>query len=229
MKRLALLVGLVSALWAPALAHDGQHGCFDHWNINNIQTYLQQRIRLGAANGSLTPSECAALQNRYNRIAELERCLRKGGLSYAERARLDNELDALSAAIYRESHDGNFLGLHPWSWINTATYRPAGWDQARWARVKWDRRPGDWDGDKSFDDRNINSKQQNLSRRIKHGYKDGSLDAHELDKLQDNYSKIARQEALLRSTGGGLSYEERRKLDKKMDRLNKKVYKDRHD
>src|SRR4030095_3561803 len=113
-----------------------------------IQQELQNPIRIGAQNGSLDRREVARLQAQYDRIEDLERRLRRGGLTVAERMRLDQELDRLSADIYRESRDGNFLVSSPWGWINTPSFRPRGWDERRWTSTNWDNRFNDnnrWD------------------------------------------------------------------------------------
>jgi hypothetical protein len=140
MKRVAIVFALMSTLAGPAFAQQWNPMYSNHWNINSIQQHLQNRIRMGAANGSLDRREVAKLQDQYNRINDLERRLRQDGLTYDERMRLDQELDKLSADIYRESRDGNFLGNSPWGWINTPAFRPRGWDERRWCSTNWDNR-----------------------------------------------------------------------------------------
>src|SRR5262245_2191047 len=122
MKRIAVFVGLVCTLVAPANAQNWGSQYSNHWNINAIQASLQNRIKNGSRNGSLTPSEVSRLQAQSDKINDLERRLRQGGLNSAERNRLDNQLDNLSSEIYKESHNGNFLGGRPWGWVHNPNY-----------------------------------------------------------------------------------------------------------
>lgn len=67
----------------------------------------QHRIQQGARSGQLTRLEAARLQSR---AADLARGIHRdridgGGLTPAERLRIDKRQDALSRDIFRESHD----------------------------------------------------------------------------------------------------------------------------
>ncbi len=221
MKRVAILFGLISILAAPANAQNWHPQCSSHWNINKIQQSLQERIRVGTQSGRLTRSEVARLQAQFDRINDLESRMRRGGLNPAERDRLDDELDKLSADIYRETRDGEFLGGHPWGWIHTPTYRPRGWDDRRWNSTDWD--------DRRRDNRyNVNQRQDNLADRIQGGRRDGSLTRQEAQKLRNQAERIERVEDRKRADGR-LSARDRKQLDKHMDKLDRKIQKERHD
>ena len=222
MKRIALFVGLLCTLAAPANAQSWSPQCADHWNINAIQQSLQNRIRIGAQNGSLNRNEVARLQAQFDRINDLERQLRRGGLNSGERNRLDNELDNLSANIYRESHDGDFLGARPWGWIHTPSHRPRGWDDRRWNSTRWDDRR--WEGNRY----NIDERESNLDKRISDGRRDGSLTGEESRHLRNQEEKVEREEDKRRADGR-LSSHDREVLDKRMDNLSKHIHKERHD
>ena len=219
MKRIAVCIGLVCTLATPANAQNFQ--CANHWNINAIQQSLENRIRTGSKNGSLTPAEVSRLQTQFNRINDLEGRLRKGGLNSAERDRLDNQLDDLSAEIYRDSHNGTFLGPRPWGWIHTPAHRPRGWDDRRWNSVRWDDRK--WDGRY-----NINRREDELSARVKHGERDGSLSHEEARELRHESRSIEKAEERRRADGN-LSANDRRALDRRMDNMSREIHQERHD
>ena len=247
MKRVAIVVALLSTLAGPAFAQQWNPMYSNHWNINSILQNLQDRIRMGAANGSLDRREVDGLQDRYDRLSDLERRLQRDGLSYDERMRLDREIDKLSADIYRESRDGNFLGNSPWGWINTPAFRPRGWDERRscntnwdtrwnnynqsndnwWNRNQWDNRWSSLNNNNRFDDNRIDQLQRSLAERIRHGSKDGSLSADEASQLRNRFRDIERQEQRFRS--GGFTANEREQLDNRLNRLNRDISRERHD
>lgn len=226
MKRAAILLGLVSILAAPANAQNWNSQYSSHWNINKIQQSLQERIRIGSQSGRLTRSEVARLQSQYDRINDLERRLRRGGLSAAERNRLDDALDRLSSEIYKETRDGEFLGGRPWGWIHTPNYRPRGWDDRRWNSTHWD--DSRWDGKRRDYGASIDRRQDNLDDRITAGRRDGSLTRKEAQRLRQQSNRIERLEDQ-RAADGRISAHDREKLDKHMDNLDRKIDKNRHD
>lgn len=83
----------------------------NNWNyrgVNARQDNHQDRIYNGVQSGELTQREYNRLQNQQESLAAREARLRAsgGGLSLAERARLDAQQDALSRNISRQKHDG---------------------------------------------------------------------------------------------------------------------------
>ena len=76
-------------------------------NINREQANIEQRIEAGVRNGSLTRPEARRLKGEYRQIARLEQRYRRNGLSAWERRDLDRRLDALSARLRNERHDGD--------------------------------------------------------------------------------------------------------------------------
>jgi hypothetical protein len=78
--------------------------------INRREYREQQRINQGIRSGELTRREADRLEAGMARIRTDERFARMsgGGISPAERARLDRELNRESRAIYRQKHDGQY-------------------------------------------------------------------------------------------------------------------------
>jgi hypothetical protein len=75
--------------------------------IQHREAHQQQRIYEGVQNGSLTGKEYSNLQRREQSIAaQRYRDVHDGnGLTRNERLRLNNRLNNVSQAIYREKHD----------------------------------------------------------------------------------------------------------------------------
>lgn len=74
--------------------------------INARQQNQQDRIAQGIRSGELTPRETMKLEEKEARVAALERRLKSdGNLTPEERARLQKELNGLSADIYKQKHD----------------------------------------------------------------------------------------------------------------------------
>lgn len=75
--------------------------------INQRQDRQQHRIVGGINNGSLTARETAGLAKQQASIRKYERQSRAdgGGLSPAERARIEQRQDRASKNIYQQKHD----------------------------------------------------------------------------------------------------------------------------
>lgn len=74
----------------------------------NVRANRQQaRINQGVASGELTGREAARLQRSENRLQmQITRDrIDGGGLSMAERAKLDRQQDRLSRRVYSQKHD----------------------------------------------------------------------------------------------------------------------------
>jgi hypothetical protein len=74
---------------------------------------------------------------------------------------------------------------------------------------------------------NINSRQQNLDRRIDVGVRNGQLSRVEAQRLRNEFRGLARLEARYRSDG--LSMRERTDLNRRFDVLSSKVRYERQD
>lgn len=68
---------------------------------------------------------------------------------------------------------------------------------------------------------NVNLQQRSIYNRLQMGRRSGALNAREYDRLLREYRAINRQEARFRS--GGLSWQERRALDRRLDSLNRRL------
>lgn len=65
--------------------------------------------------------------------------------------------------------------------------------------------------------------------RIQHGAASGKLTRKETRKLRRNQQKLRRQYAHARRTGGGLTWQERRRLERARERQNARIYRQKHD
>lgn len=74
----------------------------------------------------------------------------------------------------------------------------------------------------------INQRQANLYNRIDQGVRSGSLTRREANRLHVRFNNIARLERQYRRTGG-LSWNERRDLDRRFDALSRSVRTQKHD
>lgn len=99
MKNLIYAALCAATLLMPAVASAGP--------IQHREAHQQQRIYKGVQNGSLTGKEYSNLQRREQSIAaQRYRDVHDGnGLTRNERLRLNNRLNNVSQAIYREKHD----------------------------------------------------------------------------------------------------------------------------
>jgi hypothetical protein len=75
----------------------------------------------------------------------------------------------------------------------------------------------------------INQRQAQLEERIDQGIRSGSLTKQEASGIREQYNHLASLEAQYRSSGGGLSAEERADLDRRFDALSDRIYKQKHD
>ena len=83
--------------------------------ITPRQARLEMQIQHGVRTGALTRFEAARLSKRLNGIQRLERNFRRGGLTPAERAVVDQRLDALARSIHMQMADrqiGHGRGFH---------------------------------------------------------------------------------------------------------------------
>jgi hypothetical protein len=74
--------------------------------VNARQENQQDRIAQGVKSGELTAKEARVLKAKEARVAALEKRMKSdGSLTAEERARLQKQLDNLSADIYKQKHD----------------------------------------------------------------------------------------------------------------------------
>lgn len=104
MKRLlsiAAVALVTSGFFAPAA------NAQNIWNnnINMSQSQLQARVNMGIRTGALTRREANDLQFKLNRFADIERNMRRHGLSFRERNSLNAQLSKLSVEINRQLAD----------------------------------------------------------------------------------------------------------------------------
>lgn len=104
---LAVITGMSTLLLSQA-AFAGPHNCSRRvGNVNHRQQQQQQRIAQGIRSGELTRREAAQLRMQQAQLRKQERFYRTtgGGLSPAERAKLDQRQDRLNKYIYQQKHD----------------------------------------------------------------------------------------------------------------------------
>jgi len=112
--------------------------------------------------------------------------------------------------------DGNGPDHH-----DRGRYQQDQYDQAPRAEGRQDR------GGHRHSFQTINQRQQRLDWRIERGLRDGSLTRREARRLRDDFREIAGLEARYRA--GGLSGWERADLDRRFDRLEYLVRRERRD
>lgn len=76
---------------------------------------------------------------------------------------------------------------------------------------------------------NINQRQAQIDQRIDRGIRNGALSRREGTALRGEFRQIAQLENRYRRTGGGLSVQERRDLDQRMNRLSTRIKIERND
>lgn len=75
----------------------------------------------------------------------------------------------------------------------------------------------------------VNQRQANLERRIDQGVRTGELTRPEALRLRGEFRALGRLETQYRRSGGGLSMQERRDLDRRFDRLSQSIRAQKHD
>ena len=76
---------------------------------------------------------------------------------------------------------------------------------------------------------NINQRQRNQDKRVYQGIRNGELTPREAARIDRQGDRIDRQEARFRKSGGRLSYRERYKLERELNRESRNIYKQKHD
>ena len=77
--------------------------------------------------------------------------------------------------------------------------------------------------------RNINARERRQQQRIYQGVRSGSLTRRETYRLERQQVNLRRTEARYRRSGGGLSWRERRNLQRRENRTSRVIYRQKHD
>lgn len=147
-------------------------------------------------------------ERQANLDQRIEMGVRNGSLTRSEAMRLRGEFNDLARleSRYRSSHG-----------LSAAERRDldARFDRLS-AQIRYERN--------DRDDRNwqpINQRQRQLDNRIDRGIRSGALDRREAYRLRAEFNDIASLEQRYRRNG--LSFEERRELDRRFDRLDARL------
>lgn len=75
----------------------------------------------------------------------------------------------------------------------------------------------------------INHREQRQQKRIRQGIKSRELTAKETYRLEKQQYKLRRTEAKYRRSGGRLTWRERYKLQRQLNRSSRTIYRQKHD
>lgn len=155
-------------------------------------------------------------QRQANLDQRIDVGVRNGSLTRGEASRLRAEFNDLARleARYRSS---NGLSMSERRDLDMRFDRLS-------AQIRYERNDRDDRYDRDRYDRDwqpINQRQRQLDRRIDRGIRDGSLDRREAYQLRAEFNDVARLEVRYRRNG--LSYQERRDLDRRFDRLDARL------
>ena len=182
------------------------------YGVNARQQRQQDRIYNGVANGSLNPRGAARLEQQQYALNQREARLRQGGLTPAERYKLETQQNRLSQNIYKQKHDGQ--GFNPGPAPGPAPGPVPGPLPG----------PGLNPAHSLYD---INKTQINQQNRIYNGIHSGQLSPQEAARLSNQQARFDAREAQMRADG--LTMQERYKLDRQQDRLSRNIYNQKHD
>lgn len=100
----ALLLAAALVMGVAAIAPQSA----DAAGINQRQHHQYHRINKGVRNGSLTRNEAKKLYLAQRQLNRKEQQLRRNGLIWAERLRLQQAQNRLSQRIYNQRHDRQY-------------------------------------------------------------------------------------------------------------------------
>ena len=178
---------------------------------------MKQFLAMAVAASALAVAAPASAQSwqsinerQANLDARIDAGVRSGDLTRGEAARLRGEFNDLARleARYRASY-----GLSPAERRDLDMRFDRLSSQIRFERNDRQDRDRGW--------MPINQRQRMLDNRIDRGIRDGRLDRREAYRLRAEFSEIASLEQRYRRHG--LSYEERRDLDRRFDRLDARL------
>lgn len=181
---------------------------------------MKKFLAIAVAAGALTiaaPASAQAWQSINERQTNLDRRIdagvRNGSLTRAEAGRLRAEFNDLARLEARYRYNG----------LSMAERRDLDmrFDHLS-AQIRYERhdRQDRYDRDGRYW-QPINQRQRQLDARIDRGIRSGDLDRREAFALRAEFRQIADLEARYRR--GGLSYQERRDLDRRFDRLDARL------
>lgn len=81
----------------------------------------------------------------------------------------------------------------------------------------------------SFAQGTIQQRQENQQQRIGEGVENGSLTPRETTRLERQESALNKEVRHDRKTGGGLSPQERRQINRQQNRESRRIYRQKHD
>lgn len=76
---------------------------------------------------------------------------------------------------------------------------------------------------------NIHQRQENQQQRIGQGVENGSLTPRETARLERQETRLNKEIAHDRKTGGGLSPKERAQITRQQNRESRRIYRQKHD
>lgn len=178
---------------------------------------MRKLLAIAVAAGALAAAAPASAQTwrsinqrQANLDARIDAGVRSGDLTRAEAARLRDQFRDLARL---EAHYRSSYGLSPAERRDLDMRFDRLSAQIRFERHDWQDRDRGW--------MPINQRQRELDRRIDRGIRDGRLTRTEAYRLRSEYGRIASLERHYRANG--LSYRERRDLDRRFDRLDARL------
>jgi hypothetical protein len=201
--KLTLIAGMTFLLSAGVAYGQSQAYGTDDPGLEQRMENQEQRIQQGINSGQLTPREAGRLEAQEAKIKQDElRMKSDGNLSSAERQKLNRELDKASSDIYREKHDAQH--------VNVGQGSSQGTNHAG-----------------NVNDSGIEKRMQNQQQRIRQGINSGQLTPKEAGRLKTQQAKIKQDELRMKSDGK-LTSAERKKLNRELDREDKRIHKEKH-
>jgi hypothetical protein len=76
--------------------------------------------------------------------------------------------------------------------------------------------------------RSVNAREHRQTERIKDGVKAKELTKAELDKLKADEAAVRAEERVYRKSGGGLNKQERKDLEKDLNKTSREIYRAKH-
>jgi hypothetical protein len=202
---LTLLAATAIAAGAPAIASA------QGWtSIEDRASQLDQRIFAGIRSGQITDAEASRLRAEMRDVVRLEQRYAADGFTRDERADLDRRFDMISTRVYAERRDGERADR------GNGRYDNRDGDRADRGNGRYDNRDGAR-GNRDARWENLNQRQAAFDQRLRRAVQDRRLTQRQADNLRVEFRRIARLERDYRR--GGLTYQERADLDRRMDNL----------
>lgn len=188
---------------------------------------MRKFLALAAAASALAlaaPASAQVWQSINQRQANLDSRIdvgvRNGSLTRAEAMRLRGEFNQLSRLEASYRYSGGGLSLSERADLDRRFNGLS-------SQIRDQRHDSQMRNGRGNDWQPINARQRELDVRIDRGMRNGSLSRVEAARLRMTFNNIARLEASYRR--GGLNNYERADLDRRMDRLNARVFAESRD